>query len=71
MTEWASTRASHVHAALLRIGWSVEREVGRSFRVYRREGWKDFVWSFRDSDEIGPKMLARIASQTGLAPEHL
>jgi len=29
------------------------------------------VFAFRDSDEIGAKMLARIAKKTGLKPENL
>ena len=31
--------------------------------------WPDFVFAFHDDDEIGPKMLARIAMRTGLIPE--
>jgi hypothetical protein len=30
-----------------------------------------FVWAFHDADEIGPKMLARIAKHTGLKPTYL
>ena len=30
-----------------------------------------FTWAFHDSEEIGPKMLARIAKHTGLKPEDL
>jgi hypothetical protein len=29
------------------------------------------VFAFHDNDEIGPRMLARIARLTGLAPEDL
>jgi len=29
------------------------------------------VFAFHDNQEIGPRMLARIAKQTGLAPEDL
>jgi len=36
-----------------------------------RDGWPDFVFAFHDRDEIGPRMLARIARHTGLRPEHL
>lgn len=31
----------------------------------------DVVFAFQDGDEIGPRMLARIARQTGLLPEDL
>jgi hypothetical protein len=30
-----------------------------------------FVFAFHDGEEIGPKMLARIARHTGLRPEDL
>jgi predicted RNA binding protein YcfA (HicA-like mRNA interferase family) len=36
-----------------------------------RQGWPDFVFAFHDREEIGPKMLARIAKKTGLRPEDL
>lgn len=57
-------------AALLRIGWVLKRETG-SHKILRREGRPDFVFAFHDSEEIGPRMLARIAKRTGLAPEDL
>lgn len=71
MSQWPSTKARQVLAALLRIGWSIKRQSGTSHRVLGRPGWPDFVFAFRDSDEIGPRMLARVARHTGLAPEDL
>lgn len=68
--KWSSTRASRVLTALLRIGWRIKRQRG-SHRTLERSGWPDFVFAFHDSDEIGPKMLARIAKRTGLRPEDL
>jgi predicted RNA binding protein YcfA (HicA-like mRNA interferase family) len=56
--------------ALLKIGWSIKREAG-SHKTLAREGWSDYVFAFHDSDEIGPRMLARIAKHTGLTPEDL
>lgn len=70
MTRWPSTRARRVFAALERIGWGVKRQTG-SHRVLARPGWPDVVFAFHDSDEIGPKMLARLAKRTGLTPEDL
>jgi predicted RNA binding protein YcfA (HicA-like mRNA interferase family) len=58
-------------AALVRIGWSVKRRKGGSHRVLARDGWQDFVFSFHDAEEIGPRMLARIASKNGLTPDDL
>ena len=71
MSQWPSTRASRVLAALLRIGWRVKRQAGGSHRVLARDGWPDFVFAFHDGSEIGPRMLARIAKRTGLMPEDL
>ncbi len=36
-----------------------------------RAAWPDFVFAFHEGEEIGPKMLARIAKHTGLAPTDL
>ena len=70
MSRWTATRAGRVLAALLRIGWRIKRTRG-SHRVLARDGWPDFVFAFHDSEEIGPRMLARIAKRTGLRPEDL
>jgi predicted RNA binding protein YcfA (HicA-like mRNA interferase family) len=67
---WPSTKARRVLAALLKLGWAVERQTG-SHRTLRRAGWPDFVFAFHDGDEIGPAMLARIARHTGLTPADL
>lgn len=71
MSQWLSTKARRVLAALLRIGWSIKRASGTSHKVLTRPGWANVVFSFHDKDEIGPKMLARIAKNTGLRPEDL
>jgi predicted RNA binding protein YcfA (HicA-like mRNA interferase family) len=65
VTACPSTRARRVPAALLRIGWALKRQSG-SHRTRSRDGGPDFVFAFRDSEEIGPRMLARIAKRTGL-----
>lgn len=70
MSQWPSTRGRIVLAALLRIGWQVKRQTG-SHRVLARPGWPDFVFAFHDGEEIGPRMMARIAKRTGLRPEDL
>ena len=71
MSRWPSSKSKRVLAALLRIGWSVKRHKSGSHRVLSRAGWPDFVFAFHDADEIGPRMLARIAKHTGLRPEDL
>jgi predicted RNA binding protein YcfA (HicA-like mRNA interferase family) len=70
MSQWPSTKAKRVLAALLGIGWSLKRQTG-SHKTLSRPGWPDFVFAFHDGDEIGPRMLARIAKHTGLHPEDL
>jgi len=70
MSQWSSTRARRVLAALLRMGWTVKRQSG-SHRALSRPGWPDFVFAFHDDEEIGPRMLARIAKRTGLSSEDL
>ncbi len=71
MSEWPATKARRTLAALLRIGWSIKRRRGGSHRVLSRLGWPDFVFAFHEGDEIGPRMLARIARRTGLRPGDL
>jgi len=70
MSEWRSTRARRVLAAFERLGWRVKRSSG-SHRTLSKEGYPDFVFAFHDADEIGPRMLTRIAKRTGLKPEDL
>jgi predicted RNA binding protein YcfA (HicA-like mRNA interferase family) len=70
MSHWPAAKAQRVLAALFRIGWSVKRQSG-SHRVLQRAGYPDYVFAFHDGDEIGPRMLARIARHTGLTPDDL
>ena len=70
MSRWSSAKAKRVLASLLRIGWNLKRQSG-SHKVLSRPGWPDVVFAFHDNDEIGPKMLARIAKHTGLEPKDL
>jgi predicted RNA binding protein YcfA (HicA-like mRNA interferase family) len=70
MANWPSSRATRVLAALLRIGWAIKRQSG-SHRTLQRTGWPDVVFAFHDQEEIGPRMLARIAKRTGLKPDDL
>lgn len=70
MTDWPSTRAPRVLAALLRLGWVVKRQTG-SHKVLARVGCPDYVFAFHDREEIGPRMLAKIAKSTGLTPADL
>jgi predicted RNA binding protein YcfA (HicA-like mRNA interferase family) len=70
MSDWKSIKARRLLAALERIGWVVKRQTG-SHKTLKREGWADYVFAFHDGDEVGPKMLARIAKKTGLKPDDI
>jgi predicted RNA binding protein YcfA (HicA-like mRNA interferase family) len=67
---FSSARAKRVLAALLKIGWTVKRQSG-SHKTLSRDGWPDVVFAFHDGDEIGPRMLSRIAKTTGLMPDDI
>ena len=67
---WPSSKAGRVLAALVRIGRQEKRRTG-SHRVLQRQGWPDFVFAFHEQEELGPRMLARIAKRTGLTPTNL
>ena len=70
MSDWKATKAKRVLASLLRIGWKIKRQKG-SHKVLERPGWNNFVFAFDEREEIGPRMLSRIAKLTGLTPEDL
>ena len=70
MSRWPSTRARRDLATPLRIGWVEKRRAG-SHIILSRPNSPDYVFAFHDREEIGPRMLARIAKKTGLKPEDL
>lgn len=70
MSHWPAVRARVLLRALLRIGWQIKRQSG-SHRTLARAGFPDYVFAFHDGEEIGPRMLARIAKHTGLSPGDL
>jgi predicted RNA binding protein YcfA (HicA-like mRNA interferase family) len=70
MSSFSSSKAKQVLAALIKIGWSVKRQTG-SHKVLQREGYENFVFAFHQNEEIGSRMLQRIAQKTGLTPEDL
>jgi predicted RNA binding protein YcfA (HicA-like mRNA interferase family) len=70
MSAWPAVKARRVLAALLRLGWQQKRQSG-SHRTLSRDGWPDVVFAFHDGEELGPRMLSRLARTTGLKPEDL
>ncbi len=74
MSQWPSTSAKKVYRALLRIGWCDKPRISKSGSHKQLEHSDypyEYTWAFHDVDEIGPKMLAKIAKRTGLKPEDL
>ncbi len=71
MSKWPSSKGKRVFNALLRMGWKIKAQKGSSHIQMVRPGYPEFTWAFHDSDEIGPRMLAKIAKHTGLKPEDL
>ena len=47
-----------------------DRAVG-SHRILKKSGWQDYPFSFHDSEELGPAILAKLSKKTGLKPEDL
>jgi predicted RNA binding protein YcfA (HicA-like mRNA interferase family) len=74
MSQWPSSRAAKVWRALLRIGWREKPRISKSGshrQLEHPDRSHEFSWAFHDQDEIGPKMLAKIAKRTGLKPDDL
>lgn len=74
MSVWPSSRASKVFRALQRIGWREKPRFSKSGshrQIERPDFSFEYTWAFHDRDEIGPRMLAKIAKRTGLKPEDL
>ncbi len=70
MSNWKSAKAKRILAALEKIGWQIKRHKG-SHKTLSREGFADYVFASHDGEEIGSKMMARIAKKTGLKSKDL
>lgn len=70
MSSWPASKARRVLAALIRLGWFVKRQSG-SHRTLAHPSLPDVVFAFHDDEELGPKILSRIAKHTGLRPDDL
>ena len=47
-----------------------DRTVG-SHKIMKKDGWPDYPFSFHDSEELGPAILAKVSKKTGLQPQDL
>jgi len=70
MSNWPSAKAKRVLAALQSIGWRVKRQSG-SHKTLEHADYPGYVFAFHDGEEIGPRMMSRIAKHTGLQPDDL
>jgi predicted RNA binding protein YcfA (HicA-like mRNA interferase family) len=70
MTNWPSAKAKKVLAALQSIGWRVKRQLG-SHKTLEHTEYPDYVFAFHDGEEMGPRMLSRIAKHSGLQSSDL
>jgi predicted RNA binding protein YcfA (HicA-like mRNA interferase family) len=74
MSQWPSSRAHKVLRALQRIGWHEKPRISKGGSHKQLENLDypyEFTWAFHDGEEIGPRMLARIAKRTGLKEEDI
>lgn len=74
MRKFPSTTANKVYRAFVRVLWREKPRISHrgftgSLRIPNFPC--EYTWAFRDNEEIGPKMLAKIAKRTGLKPEDL
>lgn len=65
-------KAKQAFKALLKIGWVVISQSGSHKKLkHQSSSYPMYVWSYGDGDELGSKILSRIAKHTGLRPEDL
>jgi hypothetical protein len=70
VSNWPATKARPVLAAMLRAGRVVN--VNRDHTAHCRALIdRNFVFAFHDDEELGPRILSRIAKHTGLTPNDL
>jgi predicted RNA binding protein YcfA (HicA-like mRNA interferase family) len=60
LSEWSSTKAKVVLRALQRIGWSIVSQKGSHIKLQHPQRGM-YMFGFHDKEELGPKMLAKIA----------
>jgi len=69
-SQWPSTKARLVLAALLRNGWQIKRQKG-SHRLLAKSGWPDYTFAYHDRRELGRVALELLGKKTGLRPQDL
>jgi predicted RNA binding protein YcfA (HicA-like mRNA interferase family) len=70
LSQWPSTKAKIVRRALINKGWRVVSQRGSHVKLNHPQRG-NFMFGFHDSEELGSRILAKIASKTGLTPSDL
>jgi predicted RNA binding protein YcfA (HicA-like mRNA interferase family) len=70
LNAWPSTKARVVLRALQRKGWEIISQRGSPVKL-QHPARGTYMFGFHDNEEIGPRMLARIAKHTGIEPGDL
>jgi predicted RNA binding protein YcfA (HicA-like mRNA interferase family) len=60
-----------VFAAIQRLGWEVKADKGSSHKQMIHSEYGEATWSAHDSEEIGPRMMARLAKTFKFTPRDL
>jgi predicted RNA binding protein YcfA (HicA-like mRNA interferase family) len=61
VSQWPSSKAKKIFSVICRLGWTVKQEKGGSHKQMTHPAFGTATWAFHDSDEIGPKMMSRLA----------
>lgn len=67
---WPSIKTHRLIKAMQKQGWELHHQTG-SHRIFRKEGHEPYALANADHEELGPKIVSRIAKVIGLKPEHL
>ena len=70
MKKFPSTKSKRLLKAIEKKGWAIKSQSGSHIRLVSPDGRK-YTFAFHQGEEIGGKMLKRIAKEIGLEPEDL
>jgi predicted RNA binding protein YcfA (HicA-like mRNA interferase family) len=70
LSDWPSVKARVALRALQRIGWKISSQKGSHVKLQHPQRGT-YMFGFHDKEELGPKILSKIAKYTGLKPEDL
>jgi predicted RNA binding protein YcfA (HicA-like mRNA interferase family) len=70
LSDWPSVKARVALRALQRIGWKISSQKGSHDKLQHPQRGT-CMFGFHDKEELGPKILSKIAKYTGLKPEDL